>query len=475
MSVPLPLLLVALIAALTGAVFSGTDSALVRISVPRRHALLEQAETRHKAALARYAQHAYRMRATYLVGRIASVCVTAMIVADIAGRLVAGPSLGLLAILLTVLSVAPLWELGAALASRRGDTLGPALATYLRPFEFLFYPIAAPLGRLAERLTARFDQEPEEADTHIKKSIISAEVEFMVDQGEKSGIVGAEPAEMIRNVLGFADLKAKDIMVPRNRVEGIEAQTSLEAIRRLVAESGHSRYPVYDGQLDNIVGILCAKDVFKADVTALAKKAASIAPPSDGHPKAPSVPPPAPAEEPAAKEPVTARDILRPETFFVHETQSLASILREMRSKRHHLAVVVDEFGGTSGIATLEDVLERIVGDIRDEHDEAEAAPIQDLGDGRLFANPDVSMGDLSAYLGADIPEDAQDEPLRSVLKRESDQPEIGMSIEKYGLQFIVRDMDGADVQRIEVVRPGGESLSGPPKELAPTSSADRP
>jgi CBS domain containing-hemolysin-like protein len=103
-------------------------------------------------------------------------------------------------------------------------------------------------------------------------------------------------------------------------------------------------------------------------------------------------------------------------------------------------------------MATLEDVLEKIVGDIRDEHDEAESAPIQDLGDGRLFANPDVSMGDLSAYLGAEIPEDAHDELLRSVLDRDS--AEVGTAIEKYGLQFIVRDVERGAVQRVEVVRP---------------------
>ena len=450
MPVPGSHILVGVAAALTGAVFSAAGAALASLSLPRRKALLEQPETPYKAALRRYAEQTFRMRATYAVGRIASIALTACVVQELASTYLSGDVVVVASVLIALLILAPISELGAALTHRRADTLGPAFATYLQPFELLFFPIAYPLGRLAERLTARFVDEPEDGENEIKKSIISAEVEFMVDQGEKSGIVGAEPAEMIRNVLGFADLKAKDIMVPRNRVEGIEVRTPLAAVRRQVAESNHSRYPVYDGQLDNIVGILCAKDVFKVDVSG---RPETSPPPSgtngDGAP--------APGSQP---HPLTAADVLRPETFFVHESQSLASMLREMRLKRHHLAVVVDEFGGTSGIATLEDVLEKIVGDIRDEHDEAEAAPIQDLGDGRLFANPDVSMGDLSAYLGTDIPEDAHDEPLRDVLKRESGEPSVGTAIEKYGLQFIVRDMDGADVQRVEVVRP---SVAGAP------------
>jgi CBS domain containing-hemolysin-like protein len=339
---------------------------------------------------------------------------------------------------LTIATVAPLSDAASTIARGRADTAGPALAAYLRVFEVLLFPAAAPLAALVRMLGDRF-QPPEDVD----RDLISAEVEHLVDEVEKSGAVDAEPAEMIRNVLGFADLRAKDIMVPRHRVEALEISTPLASVRRLVTESGHSRYPVYQGQLDNVVGILCAKDVFKIEAQADSAH-------TDAHPESA-----ARAEgQPAGGAP-SLKDILRNEPIFVHETQSLASLLREMRAQRHHLAIVVDEFGGTSGIATLEDVLEKIVGDIRDEHDEAEGAPIQDLGDGRLFANPSVSMGDLSAYLGAPIPEDAHDEPLHRVLELgSSEPPEVGTSIEKYGLQFIVRDIEGRQVQRVEVVRP---------------------
>ncbi len=457
MAVPLPNLVVALTAALLGAVFSSADAALASLSSARTKALLDQEDTVNKAALARYAEEPWRMRSTYVVGRVACAGLVAILFSEISSTLVPGRLGTVIAVLATVGIVAALSDAASALARSRADDAGPALATFLRPFEIIFWPLAAPLGSFARRLTDRFHPPREDVD----KSIISAEVEHMVDQVEESGAVGAEPAEMIRNVLGFADLRAKDIMIPRNRVEAIEISTPLADVRRHVADSGHSRYPIFEGQLDNVVGILCAKDVFKVE-------AASLRPPSEfGGPSGPkkegaSTDNDDPHDAPAPGELVGAdgrgrslSDIMRREPIFVHELQSLASMLREMRNKRHHLAIVVDEFGGTSGIATLEDVLEKIVGDIRDEHDEAEIAPIQDLGDGRLFANPTVSMGDLSAYLGAEIPADAHDEQLLSVLSNGNGvPPAIGTAVEKYGLQFIVRDIDGRQVQRVEVVRP---------------------
>jgi CBS domain containing-hemolysin-like protein len=173
--------------------------------------------------------------------------------------------------------------------------------------------------------------------------VTEAEVEALVDEGERAGIFAGEPAEMIRNVLEFSERTAKDAMIPRNKVEAIQVTTPIHEVLRLVAESGHSRYPVYKDQIDNVVGLLYTKDLYKA------------VHPGDG------------GGEPrlAAKR---LDDLLRPANF-VAESQPLATLLRGMRSRRQHLAVVVDEFGSVSGIVTLEDVLEQIVGEIHDEHE----------------------------------------------------------------------------------------------------------
>lgn len=155
----------------------------------------------------------------------------------------------------------------------------------------------------------------------------------------------------------------------------------------------------------------------------------------------------------------TLKEIIRSPANFVAESQPLSSLLREMRSRRQHMAVVVDEFGSASGIVTLEDVLEEIVGDIRDEHDETEAddppPPIQELGDGRLVASADISMSDLEAYLGADIDGGTGVDSLGDMLMQHAGKvPEAGTEISKFGYQFIVRDADDKHIGKVEIVRP---------------------
>jgi CBS domain containing-hemolysin-like protein len=214
-------------------------------------------------------------------------------------------------------------------------------------------------------------------------------------------------------------------MIPRTKVDAVEAGTPLEKVLEIVTESGHSRYPVYKDQIDNVVGLLYAKDLFKV------------------------------LEERRLKN-TSLREILRAPANFVAESQPLSSLLRDMKGRRQHLAVVVDEFGGVSGIVTLEDVLEEIVGDIRDEHDEGEeSAAIQDLGDGRLVADAEVSMSDLSAYLGAEIDHDGEYESLGGMLTQHLGKvPEVGTAVSKFGLRFIVRDSDERHIGKVEIVRP---------------------
>jgi CBS domain containing-hemolysin-like protein len=147
-------------------------------------------------------------------------------------------------------------------------------------------------------------------------------------------------------------------------------------------------------------------------------------------------------------------DLVRSPANFVAESQPLSSLLREMRSRRQHLAIVVDEFGNLSGIVTLEDVLEEIVGEIRDEHDTDETG-IEELGDGRLVADADVTMRDLGAFLGSTLVSDSEDQPLGQMLTQHAGRvPEVGAAFSKFGLQFIVRDGDDKRIGKVEIIPP---------------------
>ena len=416
-NIPLGSLAAAFIASVLGSFFAAADTALTSLSSTRLSALLEQATGTRKKALERIHREDASLRSRYLLGRIVGTTLTAVFLAD-AMAPTFPKATPYLATLITVVVMGTLFEISTTLGRKHADRAAPGFAYYLRPLEIAMLPLAVPLGWIGKRLSTKKDGEVV-ADPRVAE----AEVEIMVDEVERSGLFGREPAEMIRNVLEFADLTARDVMIPRSKIEALELSTPLEKVLAVVTEGGHSRYPVYKDQIDNVVGLLYAKDLFKL------------------------------LEEHRLKN-TTLDEIIRRPANFVAESQPLSSLLKEMRSRRQHLAMVVDEFGGMSGIVTLEDVLEEIVGDIRDELDN-EDAPIQELADGRLVADADVSMSDLSAYLGAEIPAEGDYNSLGGMLTHHAGKiPEVGTAISKFGLRFIIRELDENHIGKVEIIRP---------------------
>jgi putative hemolysin len=210
------------------------------------------------------------------------------------------------------------------------------------------------------------------------------------------------------------------VMVPRRHILGIEIGTPLSDVVALVAQEKHSRYPVYRETLDNIAGQLYAKDLF-----ALVR---------DGRLAGSSL-----------------AEVVRTPAMFVSENQPAAKILQDMRSKRLHMAIVSDEFGGTSGLVTIEDILEEIVGDIRDEKDREE--PIQRMGDGRIVADASVSIADLEHALGKPLPDDGEFESLGGlIVSRAGRVPLVGATVQVDGLKLIVREADATRVVKVEIV-----------------------
>jgi CBS domain containing-hemolysin-like protein len=249
---------------------------------------------------------------------------------------------------------------------------------------------------------------------------------------------------MIRNVLDFGDLRAGDVMVPRTHVSAIDVDIPADELLRFIKSRTHSRYPVYRERIDNIVGILHVKDlVAYASETDLRT--------------------------------VKVAEVMRTPVVFVPETQSASSLLKDMRSGRRHLAIIIDEFGGMSGIVTLEDIVEEIVGDIRDEHD-SDDPPIVDLGNGRLMVDAGVPIGDLSRYLGVELPEDGDYNSLGGfMVERLGQVPPVGETLSDYGLDFVVRDADERRIAKVEIIRrtqtpgPGPESM--PPQSPRRTAA----
>jgi len=418
-TVPLGGLFAAWLFAALGSAFAAADAALGSLNAGRLSALHEEAKGRSKDALGRYLADPTRAHSRWLVGRILFTALAAILVTIAVQPYAESPwgvaALGTLGLLLMYGTLA---EVSTTLARHRADAFARHGLVFLRPLENIVLPLSAPLAALG-RMTAKLlgPQTPPDA------RLTETEVEWAVTEGEKTGALGQEPADMIRNVLELRELVARDVMVPRIHMTAVAIDTPLDEVLELIATEGHSRYPVYSDKIDNVIGLLYAKDLFK--LVRSGKLSTS-----------------------------KLRDIVRVPVNFVSETQSVSSVLHDMRQRRLHMAVVVDEFGGVSGIVTLEDILEEIVGDIRDEYD-VEESRIQELGEGRLLVDASVSLHDLSHYLDTEIPAEEDYDSVGGLLIHHAGSgrvPPVGTTLDILGFTFVVRDANAKRIAKVEIV-----------------------
>lgn len=421
-------ILLAALPALFASLFATASAVLASVPDVRKTALRNTLTGSAQAAMDRYLADPNIVESRWLTLRVLGLAACAILI-DRAIPPGIGDGRHLIALLGVLAAYGTPSYLGMVLARRIGEFAVPYVLQLLRPFEILSAPLAAPLSWLGQFVSglAHRSRPP-------SASLAESEVEILVNEGEQNGSLGHERAEMIRNVLDFGDLKAGDVMVPRTQVTAVDVTTPAEEVLRAIASRAHSRYPVYRERIDNIVGILHVKDLIALAATTDLRT-------------------------------VKVAEVMRTPVVFVPETQSASSLLKDMRSGRRHMAIIIDEFGGMSGIVTLEDIIEEIVGDIRDEHDTDEP-PIVDLGNGRLMVDAGVPIGDLSRYLGVELPEDGEYASLGGfIVERLGQVPSVGETISDFGLDFVVRDSDDRRVSKVEIIRrtltpgPGPESM----------------
>jgi len=235
-----------------------------------------------------------------------------------------------------------------------------ALTRFLRPLIRLFRATARGIGRA-------FGVDLSEVEP---LAVSDEQIETLIDAGEESGLLDEADGEMIRRILDFDEMTAEQVMIPRPDVQAIEISTPIEEVLQLVAQGGHSRFPVYEEVPDAIVGTLHAKDLLDCD----------------------------------ASGPKPLRNLLRP-AHFAPTTQPINVLLRELQRQKVHMAVVIDEFGGMAGIVTLEDILEEIVGEIEDEYDHPTVL-LHRISDQEAVVPGDTSVHELNRAMDLELPED---------------------------------------------------------------------
>jgi len=253
----------------------------------------------------------------------------------------------------------------------------------------------------------------------LKTELSEDEIKQVIDAGTERGVLDKTEHELIKSILEFSDITAKEIMVPRPDVVALDLHMTREVLMRRVIDEGYSRMPVYENTIDNIVGVVYTKDLLNL------------------------------LEH---RDLIILQDILRT-PFFIPESKKISQLLRELQQNKVHLAIVIDEHGGTEGIVTMEDIIEEIVGEILDEYDEATKSVVQS-SDGSAIVEATMSINDFNQQFGAQLPETSDYETLAGFLQKVTGRlPELHEEIRQNDFIFTIAGKRARRIKHVKVVR----------------------
>ncbi len=412
-------LLLIILLLLLSAAYSSTETAILALSKARVKELVEQNPNKRKT-LKMWMDNPNGILTAILVGNnfvniLASSLATKFteeILKGFSGAGVVAIAVGIMTLaILTFGEVVP-----KTFAKHNPERLIPILKlTYFT--YYLFFPLIWLLTQVAKPTIKAVGGEYEQKGPLVSEE----EIEEMIRLGADEGVFSKEKEVIYESLLDFSETQAKEIMVPRTEIVGFPVDKPINEIIRISTTTKFSRYPVYDGDLDHIIGILLAKDLLKAAL-------------SDSR----------------NGQGVHLRELLR-QPYFVPETKRIGELLREFQSTRNQMAIVVDEWGGTSGLVTLEDVIEEIVGEIYDEYDKAEQN-ITSTGDGAFVISGKTPLEDVSEILDIDFPDDEDYETLGGFLMSLTGRvPNKGDMIVYKNVKFTVKDRTKTRVVSVEV------------------------
>jgi putative hemolysin len=302
----------------------------------------------------------------------------------------------------------------AALAAHLGEPLLAISARVLHMLRIASWPIIGVMHWIDDVVRSLAGPRSEPEPDQLEKDILS-----VVEEGEKEGVVDTQERQMIESVIELHDRQVDQIMTARPEIVALEIIASLPEIKQTIETSGHSRIPVYDGTLDHIAGILYARDLLK--------------------------------HIGEAPEKFDIRSAMRA-AIFVPETKPLRDLLRDFKLQKVHIAIVLDEYGGTAGLVTIEDILEELVGEIRDEHEPPEPAMLRRIDRGIFEADARIYIDELNRQCGLTLPEDAGYETLGGFISTTLGRiPQKGASFDNGGVRYSILDSEPQRIKRVRI------------------------
>lgn len=408
-------LIVLLVLLFLSAFFSSAETAMTTVNKIRIRSLAEEGNKRARTLL-HITDNSGKMLSAILIGNnivnLSAASLTTTLAYSLGGSTVAIAS-GILTLLILLFGEITPKTMATIHAEKISLLYAPVVAIFMK----LMTPVIFIVNGLAMGILTLLRVDPKAKNTLMTEN----ELRTIVDVSHEDGVIESEEKEMIYNVFDLGDAKAKDVMVPRVHVTFADVESTYEELIAIFREDKFTRLPVFEETTDNVIGTINMKDLLLYDNNK-----------NDFH----------------------VRDILR-EAYFTYEYKNTAELLVEMRKASFNIAVVLDEYGETAGLITLEDLLEEIVGEIHDEYDENEEDFIQQLGELEYSVEGSTNLEELNDRLELKLSSDDYDSVGGLIIEYLDRLPEAGDEITtKEGIRMIVEKLDKNRIERVHVYLP---------------------
>lgn len=400
---------------LLSAFFSSSETALFAVNRLRMRRMAEEGRRRPGLVL-RLLEQPGRVLTALLVGNnivnvTVSVLATAMLVAVLGPQ--RGPIYAIIIISLVILIIGEITP--KTFAAKYADRLAILVSRPVHYFTIALTPVIWLLSRLSDLLVRPLGGRVNPTSPLVTEE----EIRLLVQMGQEVGAIQEDERAMIHSIFEFGDTVAREVMVPRIDMVSVPDTATLDEILRVILEEGHSRLPVYHESIDRIVGVIYVKDLLSHL--------------KDGH------------------NTIRARELMRP-AYFIPETKRLDDLFREMRRKKTPMAIVVDEYGGTAGLVTIEDLLEEIVGPILDEYD-VEEKLVEVVNDQVAVVDGRLSVEEVNELLHLELPVGEVDTIGGFVYSLLGRAPTQGESVSTDGVDMQVERLDGQRIARVKITK----------------------
>ena len=411
-------LIILIILLILSAFFSSAETALTTVNRMRIRGLADEGNKRAKTVL-KITDNSSKMLSSILIGNnivnLSAASLTTTLAYKLGGSMVAIASALLTILIILFGEITP-----KTLATLHAEKMSLIYAPVIHLFMKIMTPVIFIINGLSNGILFLLRIDPNARTDQMTES----ELRTIVDVSHEDGVIESDEKEMIYNVFDLGDARAKDVMVPRVHVTFADVNSTYKELIEIFREDKFTRLPIFEDTTDNVIGTINMKDLLLYDNT----------------------------------REFNIRDILR-EAYFTYEYKSISELLVEMRQASFNIAIVLDEYGETAGLITLEDILEEIVGEIHDEYDENEEDFVQEIGEREYIIEGSTNLDDLNDRLDLDLTSEEYDSLGGFIIERLDRLPEAGDSIiTDNGIRLIVEKLDKNRIESVHVYLPEPDS-----------------